>query len=153
MPNVTIEQKRKIINSVVRFKQLFELAGIKANGRRFRCPFHDGQSDSAAIFHDSCGDRLYCFSEEKTYFPTDVVEKGLVDFGIQELFETVWEQISDERKKEILDDSAKTVYSDELPENVRHSKKTLAGFRKGLYDYSVLKKHFVSLAVGRHLDI
>lgn len=124
-----------VINKTVRFKQMLELANIKVQKRRFKCPFHDGKSDSAALFEDDVeGDRLYCFSEEKSFFPTDVIKYGLVNFTIEELFDFVWKQLSDERKNELVQNSKKEYdnYNNALFSSY---KKFLEGFRQNKYDY------------------
>lgn len=124
-----------VINKTVRFRQMLDLANITVQKRRFKCPFHDGKSDSAALFEDDKeGDRLYCFSEEKSFVPTDVIKHGLVDFTIEELFDYVWKQLPEDRKKELLQDSKKEYdgYTNALFSSY---KKFLEGFRRNKYDY------------------
>lgn len=132
-----------VINKTVKFRQMFDLAHIKVQKKRFKCPFHDGTSDSAALFEDVEGDRLYCFSEEKLYFPADVVKQGLVNFTLEELFVFVWKQLSEERKAELLQNSKKE-YNEYTNALFASYKKVLDGFRNNVYDY----EHFLDCLNG-----
>ena len=133
----TDKQKEICINRVIKFEQLFKRAGLKLTGRRFKCPFHDGSSESAAIFKDEEGDRLYCFSEEKIYSPVDFVKRGFLDFDVERLFDFVWSELSDAQKEAVLPfmDATKKD-ADVIPESLEKARKNLQGFKQGKYDYA-----------------
>lgn len=143
----------RVINRVVRFQQLFDLAGMKIRTKKFKCPFHDGTSNnSAVILKDERGERLYCYSEEKTYKPTDFIQKGFITVGIETLYNTIWPQLPDEFKQRIMEETDEYKKSKILlPKNIEDSAPVLADFKKGKYDYKQFQKYIVALCQGATL--
>lgn len=65
------------------------------------CPFHENfNTKSAKLYSTPSRSTLYCFSEGKTYRPVDAILK-LSNVSLQSAFDTVWEKLTEEQKKDL----------------------------------------------------
>lgn len=66
------EERNIRINLAYKFEDLIlKFESYKPSRDTILCPFHDDHKPSAKIFHDSNGDKIYCFSEGKMFTIVD----------------------------------------------------------------------------------
>lgn len=63
------------------------------------CPFHYNKNTPSAKVYDS---GLYCFSENKCFYVSDLIEYGLIDDSIQNIFTNIWNILTNTKKEEFV---------------------------------------------------
>lgn len=139
-----------VINREVRFPVLLGRVNLE-NGENNRysytrkcfCPFHDNTVDEAAkIYKDERGDTLWCFSEQKKYFPSDVFKRKLIKIDYRKFFYRLWDKISENRKEQLLEEYG--VPQNTLPEKWVNNKEVLSLFKKGNVDINMHLRIIIS---------
>lgn len=124
--------KKFVINCMIPFPVMLEQAGYEGysyDGKCF-CPFHENyNTPSAKLFKDERGDTLYCFSEQRLYKPTDLIDKGLVKTPVERLFKRLWSQLSQESKDKLQDLYDKPI--DVIPDSWKERDRDLLKFKLG----------------------
>lgn len=137
--------QRFVVNLMIPFPVMLKQAGLTGysyNGKCF-CPFHPNENTpSAKLFKSERGDSLFCFSENKKYYPADVIKEHILNKSLETVFQRIWKQLSDERKQEVLQIYGTPV--DILPDKWKENREKIEMFRSG--DTS-LKEH-LSLLVS-----
>lgn len=69
-------------------------------------PFHDNTNSPAAkIFHDKNGDTLWCFAEQKRYYPSDVLKRKMIKGkSVSSIFSKLWGKLNDSVQNKLIDD-------------------------------------------------
>jgi len=58
------------------FKELLKhFTGYAPVADTLPCPFHQDNRKSAKIYNDKDGDRLWCFTENRMFYPCDLIER------------------------------------------------------------------------------
>ena len=97
---------------------------------KFSVPFHDNTSTPAAkLYKDERGDTLFCFSEQKMYYPVDVIKNNLIKGTIDTIFQRIWNQCSGDTKDKLMALYEKPV--DFIPECWKSNLALLSKFRSG----------------------
>lgn len=68
-----LKKQIRLINQYVKITQLLSMLGIEASRGNVCCPFHNDKNPSAHIYENPEGQILYCFTENKTYTPYNLV--------------------------------------------------------------------------------
>lgn len=98
------------------------------------CPFHENyDTPSAKLYHDSRGDTLFCFSEQRRYKPSDVLVKGLLEQSLYSIFYNIWKQLSTDKREKVLSLYGSPV--DYIPDSWKENEENLARFRVGETSY------------------
>lgn len=97
-------------------------------------PFHDNyESPAAKIYHDKMGDTLWCFSENRRYYPADVLKKKLMKGNsVASIFFNIWKQLNKEAKESLVAAYDKPV--DIIPEAWKENQDKLELFKAGKID-------------------
>ena len=102
---ISQELLRVLVNEKVSFVNTLSKLNPESRydiGRPTFCPFHDNENTPAAvIYDDEKGETLWCFSEQKLYYPADLVSKILQQdsyaIGLQ-----IWNTLDDFSQQEFL---------------------------------------------------
>ena len=103
-----------VINYCVDMKALLRQLKVDVpyNGQIF-CPFHDNyNTESAKLYRDNDGYKIFCFSEHRIYTSYDII-KDLLNENIYGVYNSIWQSLSNEAKK-ALEDSFGEVETDEI---------------------------------------
>lgn len=74
---------------------------ITSSGTCF-CPFHDNvNTRSAKLYKDEEGERIYCFAESKMFRPHDLLERGIVEIQLENLFASIWRALDNDAKQRL----------------------------------------------------
>lgn len=76
---------------------------------------------------------MFCFSEHRKYYPSDVIKEGLINQSLEKVFTKIWNQLSEIRRDEI-----KQLYGtpvDVLPDKWKDNQYELIKFRSGDMTY------------------
>lgn len=94
--------KVEVINKKFNMGKLLRNLGYEIDYGNIYCPFHDDESTGkpSAKYHSDT-DKLYCFSENKMYSAYHAL-KILYGQDINEIFHSIWSQMSEIDRKEIL---------------------------------------------------
>lgn len=122
-----------VINHVIPFPKMLEQAGFddySYDGKCY-CPFHDNfDTPAAKIYHDSTGDTLWCFSEQKRYYPADVLKKGMIkQKSVASIFNRLWGKLSESDRQELINTYDKPL--DPTPEIWKENEQKLQLFKNG----------------------
>ena len=124
--------QRFVINLLIPFPVILKQAGLEGytyNGKCF-CPFHPNENTpSAKLFKSDRGDSLFCFSENKKYYPADVIKENILNKSLDTIFQRIWKQLSEDRKKEIYQIYGTPI--DILPEKWKENQEQIDKFRSG----------------------
>lgn len=82
---------------------------------------------------DGRGDTIFCFSEQRVYRPSDVVNKGLLSMKIDTIFTRVWNQLSEITQEGLIALYQKPV--EYLPERWKANSDQLSKFKRNEIDY------------------
>lgn len=130
--------KAYVINKMIPFPKMLEQAGFEDysyEGKCF-CPFHDNfESPAAKIYHDKTGDTLWCFSENRRYYPADVLKKGFIKGkSVASIFANLWRKISDDTKELLVDNYDNPIST--IPEMWTENQPKLLLFKEGRINIS-----------------
>ena len=106
--------KFEAINRKFNLGKLLMGLGINIHSQTIYCPFHEDKATgkkSAKYYPDT--DKLYCFSETKTYSAYHAL-KLLYNKDIDEIFNMIWSSFSIEERREILDKFGEEEHSETL---------------------------------------
>lgn len=136
------EFKCYVINRLMPFPNILKASGFDGydyNGKCY-CVFHANENTPAAkLFHDNDGDRMFCFSEHKMYYPVDMLKKRICTrVTIDTLAERLWNQLSEDAQRNLIDN--KGVKTEIIPENWEQEKENLQLFKAGKIDFDAHKK-------------
>lgn len=125
-----------VINKKIPFPIMLEKAGYEDysyDGKCY-CPFHDNyESPAGKIYHDKEGDTLWCFSEQKRYYPADVLRKNLMKGkSVASIFSNLWGKLSEDTRQALYDNYDKPI--DMLPEMWVNNRAKLDLFKQGTID-------------------
>ena len=138
--------QRFVVNLLIPFPVILKQAGLEGysyNGKCF-CPFHHNENTpSAKLFKSERGDSLFCFSENKKYYPSDVIREHILNKSLDTIFQRIWKQLSEDRKKEIYQLYGTPV--DILPDKWKDNQDQIDKFRSG---DSTLKEHLNLLVLA-----
>lgn len=99
---------RFVIDRVMTFESLLKSNyslisrfSITSSGTCF-CPFHDNvNTRSAKLYKDNEGERIYCFAESKMFRPHDLLERGIVEIQLENLFASIWRALDNDAKQRL----------------------------------------------------
>jgi len=149
LKDVDPELVKHVINTVIPFKMVLASVGIEISGREetIYCPFHPNTETKAAkLFRDDGGDRIWCFTERKMYFPYDVFRLGLSKKNPETIFRRIWAQLN-EGNKEALIQSMNTPI-DTMPENWDEVVPVLDAFKRGENSFDEVLDSLLKLRTG-----
>lgn len=129
--------KRFVINRLVPFPVILKKAGLgeySYEGKCY-CPFHINENTpSAKLYRDKRGDSLYCFSEQRKYYPTDVIERGLLGkSSVEGIYQSLVAQITPAQVEELLQEYGKPI--ELMPEEWGQNKDNLVKFKRQQLSY------------------
>lgn len=105
MSQPTVSQLKKLVNDTLSMTDLlkkYNPYGSYVAGQPCFCPFHDNtRSPSAAIYNNDGVELLFCFSEQRQYRPTDVIEI-LLKKDIYQIGNKIWNSLSELEKNTFL---------------------------------------------------
>lgn len=130
--------QRFVVDFIIPFPEMLKRAGYEGysyDGKCF-CPFHDNFNTPAAkIFKDKRGDTLFCFTEQRTYRPSDVILRGLFPNGnLYKIFNGIWKQLDESRRSSIVDVYGSPV--DYIPQKWKDNKDKIDLFKSGDISFS-----------------
>jgi len=131
-----------VINRFLPFKIIYKMLEVDYNdrGNNF-CIFHDNSNTpSARIYHNDNGDSLYCYSEGKSYKPSQAFRRGLIGHRIESIAYNILKQFDETQVQALLDefgvglDIKPTFTEDELStlNKFKNSEVTVHEFNKSL---------------------
>ena len=69
------------------------------------CIFHDNSNTpSARIYHNDRGDSLYCYSEGKSYKPSQAFRRGIIGHRIESIAYNILIQFTDDQINALVDE-------------------------------------------------
>ena len=95
-----------VINRFLPFKIIYRMLDVDYNdrGNNF-CIFHDNSNTpSARIYHNDTGDSLYCYSEGKSYKPSQAFRRGLISHRIETIAYNILKQFDETQIQALLDE-------------------------------------------------
>lgn len=111
------------------------------------CPFHDNTNTPAAMIYDNNGKQsLYCFSERKTYYPSDAISI-LLNQDPYAIGEELFNRLTPQEQQELIDKYDKTTsikYTSKLDFTPDFRKK-LAMFKYNKIDFNDIVKAITKL--------
>lgn len=127
-----------VVNRMIPFPKMLEQAGYEGysyEGKCF-CVFHDNENTpSAKLYHDKTGDTLWCFSEQKRYYPSDVLKRKLMKGKtVSSIFSRLWPRLSEETQSKLIDDFGAPV--DFTPQAWKDNQEELKLFFQGKKSFS-----------------
>lgn len=123
---------RYVINKYIPFHRLAKIAGLYLPNteRSCFCIFHDNtETPAAKLFRDVEGDRLWCFAENRMYFPYDIFRLKMIQHNPETVFRKIWAQLSESKKELVLQESSATISF--LPSNWEEIKKRIEPYKTG----------------------
>lgn len=114
---VDLQLERFIINKYVSMPKLFDSLGIdyRINGNMM-CPWHHNERSPAAhLYADDEGYRVWCFAEHKMYGAWNIYKSFIPNINTTELASMIFNKLSEEDKKKLLNDIGNEQEVDILP--------------------------------------
>lgn len=140
----TLNQFKTLIDEELSMIDLLYKANPDGNyqaGSPCFCPFHDNtHTPSAAIYDNEGIESLYCFSERKTYRPSDVIEK-LLDKNVYLIAEKYWNRLSREKKLEFLARTEEESLEDSFSEETHKKDTKEIESANNAFKYGKIKAH------------
>lgn len=128
----------EVINKRFSLKKLLINYGVDLTHSVIYCPFHNDRltGKPSAKYHDDT-DRLYCFSESKSYTAYHAL-KILYNYDMSQIFNDIWKGFSLSERDEILNRHDLTPQTDCSNVISRHST-NLKAFSQGRVTYTQMK--------------
>lgn len=133
--------KVEVINAKYNLGQLLTNMGYDISGSNMYCPFHpDEMTGKASAKYHADTDRLYCFSENKSYSAYHAI-KLLYGLDIDKVFIDAWMELSVEKRHALMDKYDDERLSTEAlpPEWVQYKAAVLEKFEQGQVTFSQYK--------------
>lgn len=133
--------KVEVINAKYNLGQLLIGLGCDLSGSNVYCPFHpDEMTGKASAKYHADTDRLYCFSENKSYSAYHAI-KLLYGLDIDRVFTEAWMELPIEKRHELMDkyDDEKGNMDSLPPEWVQYKEAILDKFKEGQVTFAQYK--------------
>lgn len=134
-----------VINRFLPFEIIYKMLDMNYNhGKNVMCCFHDNSNTpSARIYHNDNGDSLYCYSEGKSYKPSQAFRKGIISHRIESIAYNILKQFDDTQIQALLDDFG--VGLDIRPTFTDEQLIILDKFRKGEINVFDFNKYLINI--------
>lgn len=92
----------RLINRYVSIKKVLSASGYYVNKGNINCIFHNDSKPSMKIYEDENGERAFCFTENKMYFPYDfLVKLGWDIHKVLDILESYGVKFDDVKNEEV----------------------------------------------------
>ena len=107
--NKLLEDKKfvdYIINRFLPFSIVYKMLDTYCPDRgNVMCIFHDNSNTpSARIYHNDRGDSLYCYSEGKSYKPSQAFRRGIIGHRIESIAYNILVQFTNDQINALVDE-------------------------------------------------
>lgn len=95
-----------VIDRFLPYKVIYKMLDMDYNdrGNNF-CIYHDNSNTpSARIYHNDRGDSLYCYSEGKSYKPSQAFRRGIIGHRIESIAYNILIQFTDDQINALVDE-------------------------------------------------
>jgi hypothetical protein len=148
--------KVEVINKKYNLGKLLTDLGYDVTGSNMYCPFHpDEMTGKPSAKYHADTDRLYCFSENKSYSAYHAI-KMLYGLDIEKVFNDIWADMSLAERHELMDKyedgNASNIESSALPsEWIKYRDRVLDKFKQGEVSFKQYKNalYKVLMIVGQ----
>lgn len=127
-----------VINRYCTFEYLLSYIGQSFPDRPVKCfcPFHENHDTPAAkLYQNEEGESIFCFTENRSYRPHDLLKSGIVPFTSNHVFSAIWQQLGEEEKSQ---------FEDYVPQSLTQDYSSVfKEYRKGELSYFDLLAHMV----------